>query len=123
MITAACKKCGGTEFGYWTSASTGKRHRYCLVCRRERAAAYSQRKVENGGKHTRRQWLDKLAQYDSCPRCGRQWETIPARPDRRYKYVWTKDHIVPLTEGGTDDIENIQPLCFQCNSAKCNREE
>ena len=117
-----CHKCGSNEFGYYTSASTGKQHRYCRVCRRERAMLYDLRKAVSGGRHTRRQWLEKLAMYEACPRCGRLWADILRRSDRRYKYVWTEDHIIPVTEGGTDDIENIQPLCYQCNSSKCNRD-
>lgn len=115
-----CHKCGNTDFGFWTSASTGKQHRYCLPCRRLRATTYTQRKIANGGRHTRQQWLAKLAQFTCCPQCKRSWEAIPSRPDRRYKHVWTKDHIIPLNNGGTDDIGNIQPLCYQCNSSKCD---
>ena len=115
-----CLKCGSDQFGIWTSTSTGRQSRYCRPCRQERAALYSQRKAANGGRHTKRQWLDKLAQYVLCPGCGCKWEEIPLRPDKRYRFVWTKDHIVPLSAGGSDNIENIQPLCYRCNSSKCN---
>lgn len=30
----------------------------------------------------------------------------------------TIDHNIPLSRGGTDDPENLQPLCSRCNSAK-----
>jgi hypothetical protein len=28
------------------------------------------------------------------------------------------DHIVPRNQGGSDDLSNLQALCFRCNAAK-----
>jgi 5-methylcytosine-specific restriction endonuclease McrA len=60
----------------------------------------------NGGRHTDQEWLDLCVEYGhKCPSCGK------SKP-------LTKDHIVPIAKGGTDSIDNIQPLCRSCNSIK-----
>lgn len=30
----------------------------------------------------------------------------------------TIDHVIPLSKGGTNDIENLRPACYQCNWQK-----
>ena len=52
-----------------------------------------------------------------------QWTALKERHNNRCAYCLeakplTKDHVIPLSEGGTDYIENIQPLCRNCNSKK-----
>ncbi len=58
------------------------------------------------GSHTSDQWLGLCGVYGM--RCAACHGLKPL----------TRDHIVPLSKGGTDYISNIQPLCRQCNSAK-----
>lgn len=120
MKTKACKKCGANNFGTWVSSSTGKVNRYCRPCRRQRAKEYSDRKASTGKSHTKKQWLEKMVMFDACPMCKKLWNEITPRPDKRYKNVITKDHIVPLKKGGHDGIENLQPVCYRCNFSKCD---
>lgn len=64
----------------------------------------------NGGDGwTAAQWEALKAEYDyACLMCGRQEPDIQLHAD----------HIVPVQYGGTNDIDNIQPLCKSCNSRK-----
>ena len=53
----------------------------------------------------------------------KEWNNLKERFNNRCAFCFeekklTKDHILPLFVGGSDYIENIQPLCKSCNSRK-----
>lgn len=57
--------------------------------------------------HTDVEWQSMVEFHgDKCAKCGSE-ETM-----------MVKDHIVSLHAGGSDGIENLQPLCYRCNHAK-----
>jgi 5-methylcytosine-specific restriction protein A len=39
----------------------------------------------------------------------------------RGKAFLTIDHRIPVSKGGTNDIDNLQAMCSKCNGAKGNR--
>lgn len=58
------------------------------------------------GAYTSSQWIALCDKYHKrCLCCGR-------------KRKLTADHVVPLSRGGRNSIDNIQPLCGPCNSRK-----
>lgn len=62
--------------------------------------------------HTEEEWQELKTFYNfMCLRCGAQ------EPDIKL----TRDHVIPLTQGGSDSIDNVQPLCARCNSKKNNK--
>jgi hypothetical protein len=68
------------------------------------------------GEYTTEEWEALKNSFERCPRCEIAWANIEPPPGR--VSVVTADHIVPLSRGGTNYIDNIQPLCFRCNSKK-----
>jgi len=35
--------------------------------------------------------------------------------------LFTKDHIIPVSIGGSNSLDNLQPMCIKCNEAKANK--
>jgi 5-methylcytosine-specific restriction endonuclease McrA len=67
------------------------------------------RKLSAKGSHTDQEWQSLKAFYQyKCLCCEKQEPEIKL----------TRDHVLPLTKGGSDSIDNIQPLCARCNSKK-----
>lgn len=61
------------------------------------------------GNHTKEEWIALVEFFQfKCVRCCNQLCHITVR----------KDHIVPIYQGGSDGIDNLQPLCQKCNSSK-----
>ena len=76
------------------------------VYRTTRLARNFNRKTLLAEQYTPDEWHEKVAEYDfSCAYCG---ATVSI----------TCDHIVPLSKGGRNIIDNIVPACLSCNSSK-----
>jgi 5-methylcytosine-specific restriction endonuclease McrA len=63
----------------------------------------------DAGTYTNAEWDELCARYDHrCLCCGEH------RP-------LTVDHVIPLSQGGANTIDNLQPLCLSCNDRKGSR--
>ena len=59
------------------------------------------------GSFTNEEWIELCESYgNKCLRCDSGDATL------------TVDHVKPLSKGGTNWIDNIQPLCTSCNCSK-----
>jgi 5-methylcytosine-specific restriction endonuclease McrA len=74
-----------------------------------RRHARKARRLGNGGRFTAMEWRLLKARYRyTCLCCGQREPAIKLTPD----------HVIPLAKGGSNGIENIQPLCGSCNYRK-----
>ena len=97
---------GENHFNWKGGISKNPKYRSFLQTRR------MVRKKQNGGSHTLEEWENLKGKYNyTCPCCGQKEPEI----------ILTEDHIIPLKSKGTDNINNIQPLCGKCNSTKQGR--
>lgn len=89
---------------YWNKGLISKQKGYKNIMWNKKRAEKS-----GGGSHTLAEWEILKAQHNwTCPHCKR----------KEPKIILTHDHIIPISKGGSDNIENIQPLCRPCNAKK-----
>jgi len=74
--------------------------------------AYRARKFKAEGTYSPQQWSDLKKKFGYMCLCCKQVEPF---------ITLTADHIIPLSVGGSNSIDNIQPLCASCNSRKYNK--
>lgn len=77
----------------------------------KRKIAYDIRRAreKSGESFTRSEWRELKKKYDyTCLCCGKREPEIKL----------THDHIVPVSKNGANTIDNIQPLCHECNNRK-----
>lgn len=67
-------------------------------------------RLENAdGDFTVEEWEELKEGYgNTCLKCGKREPEVKITPD----------HVVPLALGGSNNIDNIQPLCWGCNAQK-----
>jgi 5-methylcytosine-specific restriction endonuclease McrA len=72
-------------------------------------ASKQNRRARSKGRFTANEWKELKAVYNyRCLCCG---EIEP-------RILLSVDHVIPLVKGGSNTIDNIQPLCVSCNSKK-----
>jgi|SRR5580765_417109 len=68
--------------------------------------AHRMKRAREKGTHTKVEWLELRDRIGRCAMCGDA------------NAVLEEDHIISVSRGGCDCIQNIQSLCRSCNAKK-----
>lgn len=100
-----CRSCSNAARVAWAH-SDPETNRRALDIR----ARYVQRRKAAGGSHSEGEWQQRLAAYGHrCAYCGVANKAL------------IKEHVVPVSWGGTNDAINLVPACQPCNARKNDR--
>jgi hypothetical protein len=95
------------------------KEKHLKLCRKWNAANRERRqrraRLRVGQSYSEAEWQALLAMFGyRCAACG-----VDARATR--EGFLTPDHVIPVCMGGPNTIDNIQPLCLDCNRRKNGR--
>lgn len=76
-------------------------------------------KKPNSKKRKSTHWYLDLDKFEKCIFCERCGVSEKDKPHMRFEV----DHIRPVCDGGTDQIENLQCLCSYCHAVKTADDE
>ena len=97
----------------WNIKNPGKKKKRIALWAKEHPeetkAKYNRRRARllgNGGSFSGEEWMELCKKHNHKCVCCNKCRKLEA------------DHVIPLIFGGTNNIENIQPLCRSCNATK-----
>lgn len=104
----------------WESLSAEQVTTLIALCQ-ERLESYQARRGDRIFEHRRKSagYISGTLRYDVLKRAGFHCELCGISADRKALEV---DHIVPRNHGGSDDLSNLQALCYSCNAMKRDRD-
>lgn len=124
----ACARCGIVkpldDFSKDNRKRLGVRS-YCKKCVAELATERRESNPEKSKEQKRMAQRKRRATKQGC--CDNftacQWEALKKKHGGKCLRCGSRkdlqpDHVVPLSKGGSDSIDNIQPLCGKCNREK-----
>ena len=104
----------------YADLSEAERHELVALCLSKiddfldkRADPWAHRRVSAG-------YVSGSLQYEVLKRAASRCELCGVSSEVRALQV---DHIIPRSRGGTDDLSNLQSLCYSCNAKKGNRDD
>lgn len=102
----------GSNSPYWKGGASVHQKRWASK-NKDKITFYGHRRRmrerNSEGFHTLEEWTILKEKYSYMCLCCKKSE-----PEIKLSV----DHIIPLSKGGTDNIDNIQPLCLECNGRK-----
>lgn len=57
-----------------------------------------------------------------CPICRKNTMYKNIHPVQNTDGAWQRGHLIPKSKGGSNDLDNIRPICWSCNK-KCGSKD